>query len=93
MSKLPDGKISIELYLKEQCIETAAKKELRYLTGHYFNREEEQNDLLEKIELLQAFIEKSDFPKLRSVDERLSGTREVFVRITQVNGDFILDIE
>ena len=85
--------LSIKLHLKDHCIETAAKKKLQYLTDQYFNAKDDPDILLKKIELLKAFIEKSDFPKLRSGDVRLSGTIEVFVRIYLDNDTFILDFE
>lgn len=86
--------LSLILHLRGHCIETAAKNELRYLTELYFNTNDNPDILLKKIELLQAFIQKSDFPILRASDERLYGIKEAFVRISMGNDNiFILDFD
>jgi hypothetical protein len=85
---------TIKLHLKEHCIETAAKKELNNITYLYFNTNKNPDILLKKIELLQAFIKQSNFPELRSSDERLSGIKEAFVRISmEENNKIILEFE
>lgn len=86
-------RLSIKLHLKDHCIETAAKKKLRDLTDQYYNTENVPDILLQEIKFLQTFIEKSDFPRLRSEDERLSGTQEIFVRIYMKDDTFILNFE
>ncbi len=73
---------SINLFLKDHCIETGAKKELKRLMDQYFEDPDSPDALLEKIELLRRFIEESDFPALRASDERLSGISEATVRIS-----------
>ncbi|MBN2040457.1 MAG: hypothetical protein JW864_10465 [Spirochaetes bacterium] len=83
--------LRIKLHLKNHCIETAAKKKLRSLTDQYYNSNEEPDNLLKEIEFLQGFIEQSNFSKLRSDDERLSGDYEVFVDIFMYKDNYIIE--
>jgi len=86
--------VVIKLHLKNHCIETAANKQLKSLTGQYFESSGSDDEILEKIELLQEFIKESDFPGLRAGDERLSGIVELFVNISRdSSNNFILSVE
>lgn len=71
----------IRLHLNGHCIETEAKRELRRLTDDYFDEKGDPGELEERIELLRGFLTGSDFGKLRSSDERLSGTVESYCTI------------
>ena len=76
------------------CIEYAAKKEWKRLMDAYFENDDKSNTQLEeKIEILRAFIEESDFPRLRSSDIRLTGEIKALVRISKdTNNAIIMDI-
>ncbi len=63
----------VYLRLDGHCVETAARGEFKRLLDRYFSVPDEAEDMEECLELLREFIEKSDFPTLRSSDERLSG--------------------
>lgn len=84
----------IKLHLKNHCIETASKKELKRLTDTYLESTDSPDDILKMIELLQDFIKQSDFPALRAGDERLSGIKESIVKISRgESGNIIINIE
>ncbi len=84
--------LRVTLHLTGHCIETAAKMEMRRLTDLYFNTNNDPDALLKKIELLQEFIKKSDFQKLRSGDERFSGAKEATICLSiGSNNNFTLD--
>ncbi len=86
--------VIVKLHLKGHCIETEAKRLLKKLTGQYFEGSGKGNEVLEKVELLQDFIKQSDFARLRTENEKLSGIIESFVSITlDDRGKIILNIE
>jgi len=71
----------IILHIADHCIETEAKNEFRRLMDAYFTTDDVEGQLESKIELLRDFIEKSDFPGLRSRDPRLTGDVESWVTL------------
>ncbi len=75
--------LNIKIHLKDYCIETGIKKKLKELTYSYLEGYDEENSILQEIELLQEFIKQTDFPGLRTSDERLAGIRESFVTISR----------
>ena len=84
---------TVELEIKNHCVQTAARKEYGRLMETYFNTDDPEGMLEEKIELLREFIENSDFPKLRSSDSRLSGEVEAKVLLSKdARGDIKLTI-
>lgn len=68
--------VVVSLNIKHHCIETAARMELNRLMETYFKTDDVEGELDGKIELIRDFLEKSDFPGLRSSDPRLSGESE-----------------
>jgi hypothetical protein len=66
-------KVTVNLHLTKECIETEARNEYNRLMEKYFNTDDLEGELDGKIELLRDFLETSDFKKLRSSDRRLSG--------------------
>jgi len=63
------------------CIETTAKEEFWNSVNQYMESGREDKKLEEKIELLKAFLESTDFKKLRSQSERylVEGKKVKFV--------------
>jgi hypothetical protein len=85
--------IAVKIHIKNHCIETEARNEYSRLMDSYFSTDDVEGELDERIELLRDFLEKSDFPKLRSSDGRLSGERESDVVITRSpQGSITLDV-
>jgi hypothetical protein len=85
--------IAVKLHIKNHCIETEARNEYSRLMDSYFSTDDVEGELDDKIELLRDFLEKSDFPKLRSSDLRLSGGRESDVVISRSGqGSINLDV-
>ncbi len=72
----------VELHLKDHCIETEAKRELRRLMNIFFESDNPTAELIESIDILEKFLTRSDFPSLRSSDMRLTGDVESIVHIT-----------
>jgi hypothetical protein len=61
----------IELFPSlSHCIETTAKEEFWNSVNQYMERGQEDRKLEERIELLKAFLESTDFKQLRSQSER-----------------------
>jgi hypothetical protein len=79
----------VKLHLKDHCIETEAKRELRRLMNIFFESDNPPADLIESIDILEKFLTRSDFPSLRSSDMRLSGDIESIVCITTDEEDNI----
>jgi hypothetical protein len=77
----------VKLHLKDHCIETEAKRELRRLMNIFFESDNPPEDLIESIDILEKFLTRSDFPSLRSSDMRLSGDIESIVCITRDEED------
>jgi hypothetical protein len=85
--------VTVKLHIKNHCIETEARNEYRRLMDIYFSTDDLEGELDEKIELLRDFLEKSDFPKLRALDARLSGEHESYVLIKRaVSGAIELEV-
>lgn len=85
--------VAVNLHLKNHCIENEARKEFSRLMDTYFSTDDVEGELDEKIELLRDFLEKSDFPTLRSSDHRLSGTKETDVVIRRSKtGTIVLEV-
>ncbi len=72
----------VKLHLKDHCIETEAKRELRRLMNIFFESDNPTAELIESIDILEKFLTRSDFPSLRSSDMRLTGDVESIVYIT-----------
>jgi hypothetical protein len=73
---------SIELFPSlSHCIETTAREEFWNSVNQYMESGRDDKKLEEKIELLKAFLESTDFKKLRSQSERylVEGKRVKFV--------------
>jgi hypothetical protein len=86
--------VMVNLNVKNHCIETAARMELNRLMETYFKTDDVEGELDGKIELIRDFLEKSDFPGLRSSDPRLSGEREAEVILSRNgNGSIVLDVQ
>jgi len=86
--------VMVNLSVKNHCIETAARIELNRLMETYFKTDDVEGELDGKIELVRDFLEKSDFPGLRSSDPRLSGERESRVVLTRNgSGAIVLDVQ
>jgi hypothetical protein len=63
--------VSIELTpTLAHCIETTARQEFSKTTNEYMQRGGENEELEEKIELLRAFLELTDFRELRKGSEK-----------------------
>jgi len=85
--------VTVNIHIKNHCIETEARNEYRRLMDIYFSTDDLEGELDEKIELLRDFLEISDFPKLRTSDVRLSGGKEADVVIKRSgNGTIVLDV-
>ena len=72
----------IELFPSlSNCIETTAREEFWNSVNQCMESEREDKELDEKIELLKAFLESTDFGKLRSQSERylVEGKKVKFV--------------
>jgi len=60
----------IELFPSlSHCIETTAREEFWNSVNHYMESGQEDKKLEERIELLKAFLESTDFKQLRSQSE------------------------
>jgi hypothetical protein len=79
----------VKLHLKDHCIETEAKRELRRLMNIFFESGSSPADLIESIDILEKFLARSDFPSLRMSDLRLSGDNESIVYITADEEDTV----
>ncbi len=85
--------ITVNLHLSRHCIETEAKKEFRRLMDAYFDTDDVEGVLEERIDLLREFLETSDFLSLRSADLRLSGGRDSDVVIKRArDGAIVLEV-
>ena len=85
--------VTVNIHIKNHCIETEARNEYRRLMDIYFSTDDPEGELDEKIELLRDFLEISDFPTLRTSDVRLSGGKESDVVIKRSgNGTIVLDV-
>ncbi len=86
--------VSINLHLKDNCIETEARNEYNRMMERYFETDDVEGELDVKIELLRDFLEESDFGMLRSSDNRLSGgmESEVVIKRNEREGDIILEV-
>lgn len=61
----------IELFPSlDHCVETAAREEFWNSVNQYMERGGQHKELEERIELLKAFLESTDFRKLRGQSER-----------------------
>jgi hypothetical protein len=69
----------VELYPSlSHCIETVAREEYWNSVNRFMESEQENRELRQRIELLKAFLESTDFRKLRSASEKyLVEDREV----------------
>jgi hypothetical protein len=86
--------VMVNLSVKNHCIETAARIELNRLMETYFKTDDVEGELDGKIDLVREFLEKSDFPGLRSSDPRLSGERESrVVLFRNGSGGIVLDVQ
>lgn len=84
----------VKLHLKDHCIETEAKRELRRLMNAFFDSDNSPAGLIESIDILKEFLTRSDFPSLRSSDMRLTGDIESIVYIaTDEEGNICLSFE
>jgi len=54
----------------DHCIETAAREEFWNAVDRYMESGSQHKELEERIEILKAFLESTDFRKLRSQSER-----------------------
>lgn len=85
--------VTVNLHLRQHCIETEAKREFRRLMDAYFDTDDVEGVLEERIELLRDFLETSDFLSLRSSDRRLSGGRASDVVIRRAgDGAIVLEV-
>ena len=85
------------LHLKNHCIETAARQERRRLVSALLELDESTErftKLADDLALVTAFLEQSDFRRLRSDRPELSGGHDVAVELTRNAGaeDFRLDL-
>ena len=85
--------VTVNLHIRNHCIETEARREFNRLMDTYFNTDDVEGELDQKIELLRDFLENSDFPKLRSSDQRFSGGQESNVVIKRnKRGRIVLEV-
>jgi hypothetical protein len=73
---------SVELFpTLEHCVESAAREEFWRLVNRYLEERGGDSKLQERIELLRAFLESTDFGRLRSESEAylVRGERARFV--------------
>jgi len=68
--------MNIILHIKTHCIETEARNEFKRLMDSFFTDDDTEGLIEARIEVLRAFIEQSDFARLRSSDSRFSGEVE-----------------
>ncbi|MBE9501003.1 MAG: hypothetical protein IMY87_01045 [Chloroflexi bacterium] len=70
------------------CIESAAREEFWNSVNGYLEGGREDRELEERIELLKAFLESTDFGKLRSQSEKhlIEGKKVKFVICRQEGG-------
>ena len=74
--------VCVELFPSlSHCIETVAKEEYWSSVNKFMAGEQEDKELQQRIELLQAFLESTDFKKLRSQSEKhlIQGKRVKFI--------------
>ena len=83
MGEMP---VMVRLHLGGHCIERAARSEFKRLMDLFFEIDEPEEGMADAIALLGDFIEVSDFPALRSGDERLAGEIETDVYILRDAG-------
>ncbi len=84
----------VKLHLHDHCIETEAKRELKRLMDLYFESDDKAQVIEEQIQILEKFLNRSDFPTLRASDERLSGIVESVVYVSIDEDDTVqLQIE
>jgi len=85
---------TVELNIKNHCIEAEAKRVLKNLMYDYFDMENgKAKEIEELIMLLGRFIEEANFPQLRSSDKRLSGEIESTVIIKEDGNNIKLEIK
>jgi len=87
------SKPTVVLHLNGHCVKTAAQKEFIRLVDQYMALPPygEDVDMAFRIEMLRQFLENSDFALLRSGDERLTGVREAWVRMSR-DDDLTLEV-
>ena len=74
------------LHLEGHCIETAAKRERRWVVSALLDVDESSEaftQLADELDLLTRFLEKGDFRKLRSERPELAGGRDLYVELTR----------
>jgi len=80
--------VCVELFPSlSHCIETVAKEEYWSSVNKFMAGEQEDKELQQRIELLQAFLESTDFKKLRSQSEKhlIQGKRVKFIICWRAN--------
>ena len=85
------------LHLKGHCIETAAKQERMRVESALLELDVSSPQfgrLAKDLELITAFLESSDFPRIRSDRPELSGGCELRVELTgdAERGEFLLTV-
>jgi hypothetical protein len=87
----------MRFHLKEHCIETAAKKERGRIVSALLELNESNErfqEFADDLDLVTAFLESSDFGKLRSERRELAGGCDVCVELTRAaeGGRFTLTV-
>lgn len=77
---------TVTLDLSEHCVETAARHEHRRLRDALLQADDPDPALAARLDLLQRFLEQSDFRALRAGDPRLRGGAAVRV-VVRGHGD------
>lgn len=77
------GELRIPLHLEGHCIQTAARHALRDRQARLLEEETDPDEgLLEaELELLIAFLESHDFPRLRAARPELGGGQPITVEV------------
>jgi len=76
-----EGKQEVALDLSKHCIERAARRAYQELLNDILNSSEKRTDQEDALSLLKAFLEETDFPKLRSDHPELAGGVKLMVSL------------
>ncbi len=84
--------VSVILELHGHCVETAARREYKKLMDRLLVADDSDSETEEKVALLLAFLQESDFPALRASNDILAGDAGGAARLSR-GGDGSLTIE
>ncbi len=92
---MKDTVFAVRLHLDEHCVETSARMRIRELTTQALQGEDGLTESEEaEYELLQRFVDATDFNRLRGERPELDGRKSLWVRVTErESGTFVIDPE